>query len=201
LWKNLTSFMEKEKLIQFLQNMLPMPTDKAEQIAAYYHLKTLTKNEYLTQAGKICRQSFFVEEGFLRVYVTDVENNDVTLNFYGKDGFANDFLSFFKQIPASQNIQALTNCTVWAITFADLQTCFHTIPEFREFGRMLLVTNYGRLQERMLGMIQLTAEQRYVKLIESQPDIFQNAPLKMIATYLGITDTSLSRIRKEVSKK
>jgi CRP-like cAMP-binding protein len=193
--------MEKEKLIQFLQGMLPMPEDKAEQIAAYYHLKTVDKNDYLTQEGKVCRQSFFVEEGFLRAYVTDIEGNDVTLNFYGKDGFANDFLSFFKQIPASQNIQALTNCTVWAITFADLQTCFHTIPEFREFGRMLLVTNYGRLQERMLGMIQLTAEQRYVKLIESQPDIFQNAQLKMIASYLGITDTSLSRIRKDLTKK
>jgi CRP-like cAMP-binding protein len=193
--------MEKEKLIQFLQGMLPMPTEKAEQIASYYHLKMVEKNDYLTQEGKICRQSFFVEEGFFRAFVMDVEGNDVTINFYGKDGFANDFLSFFKQIPAAQNIQALTEGTVWYISFADLQTCFHTIPEFREFGRMLLVTNYGRLQERMLGMIQLTAEQRYIKLIESEPTVFQNAPLKMIAAYLGVTDTSLSRIRKEVSKK
>jgi CRP-like cAMP-binding protein len=193
--------MEKEKLIQYLQRMLPMPEDKAVQIATYYHLKTLAKNEYLTQEGKICRQSFFVEEGFFRSLVTDVEGNDVTLNFYGKDGFANDFLSFFKQIPATQNIQALMECTVWGISFDDLQICFHTIPQFREFGRMLLVTNYGRLQERMLGMIQLTAEQRYLKLMEYEPNIFQNAPLKMIASYLGITDTSLSRIRKDLAKK
>ncbi len=193
--------MEKEKLIQFLQRMLPMSADKAEQIAAYYHLKTFAKNDYLTQEGKMCQHSYFVEEGFFRAFVTDVEGNDVTLDFYGKDWFANDFLSFFKRIPATENIQALTECTTWATTFDDLQICFHTIPEFREFGRLLLVSNFGRLRERMLGMIQLTAEQRYVKLIQSQPDIFQNAPLKMIATYLGITDTSLSRIRKDLSKK
>jgi CRP-like cAMP-binding protein len=193
--------MEKEKLIQYLQGMLPMPTEKAEQIASYYHLKTFVKNDFLTREGKVCRQSFFVEEGFFRSFVTDVEGNEVTLDFYGKDGFANDFLSFFKQMPATENIQALTECTTWATTYEDLQICFHTIPEFREFGRLLLVTNYGRLRARMLGMIQLTAEQRYMKLIEYEPDIFQNAPLKMIATYLGITDTSLSRIRKDLSKK
>jgi CRP-like cAMP-binding protein len=193
--------MEKEKLIQYFQTMLPMSDDKAAQIGSYYHLKTFAKNDYLTKEGKVCQQSFFVEEGFFRSYVTDVEGNEVTLDFYGKDGFANDFLSFFKRIPATENIQALTECTTWATTFEDLQVCFHTIPEFREFGRLLLVTNYGRLRARMLGMIQLTAEQRYVNLIQSQPDIFQNAPLKMIATYLGVTDTSLSRIRKDLSKK
>jgi CRP-like cAMP-binding protein len=193
--------MEKEKLVQFLQRMLPMSEDKAAQIASYYHLKEFSKNDYLTKEGKICQLSYFVEEGFFRSYVTDIEGNEVTLDFYGKDGFANDFLSFFKRVPATENIQALTNCMTWATTFDDLQICFHTIPEFREFGRLLLVTNYGRQRERMLGMIQLTAEQRYVKLIEFEPNIFQNAPLKMIASYLGITDTSLSRIRKDISKK
>jgi CRP-like cAMP-binding protein len=193
--------MQKEKLLQFLQRMLPMPAEKAEQIASFYHLKEFAKNDYLTKEGKVCRHSYFVEEGFFRSYVTDVEGNEATINFFGKDGFANDFLSFFRQIPATENIQALTDCTAWAITFDDLQICFHTIPEFREFGRLLLVTNYGQLRERMLGMIQLTAEQRYVKLIEYEPNIFQNAPLKMIASYLGITDTSLSRIRKDLAKK
>ncbi len=193
--------MEKEKLIQFFQRLLPMSDDKAAQIATYFHLKTFAKNDYSTKEGMVCRHSYFVEEGFLRAFVTDIEGNEVTLDFYGKDGFANDFLSFFKQIPAVENIQALTDCTVWSISYADLQICFHTIPEFREFGRMLLVTNFGRLRARMLGMIQLTAEQRYVNLVQSQPDIFKNAPLKMIATYLGITDTSLSRIRKDLAKR
>ena len=75
------------------------------------------------------------------------------------------------------------------------------MPEFREFGRTILVNAYAQLKQRMLAMIQETAEQRYASLLQSSPDIFQFVPLKNIATYLGITDTSLSRIRKEFAKK
>jgi hypothetical protein len=75
------------------------------------------------------------------------------------------------------------------------------MPEFREFGRLLLINNYSLLHDRMVGMIKDTAEQRYLKLLEKHADIFQNVPLKIIASYLGITDSSLSRIRKEIMHK
>jgi CRP-like cAMP-binding protein len=78
---------------------------------------------------------------------------------------------------------------------------FHSIPEFREFGRANLVNAYAGLQERTLSMINLTAEQRYENLIASQPEIFQHSPLKYIASYLGVTDSSLSRIRKDFVSK
>jgi CRP-like cAMP-binding protein len=193
--------MAQEKLIQFIQQILPMSAEKAACIAQYFTLTHFSKNDYILKEGKICTQSYFIEEGFLRAYVVDLNGGEVTIEFYSKNIFANDFLSFFKRIPSNENIQALTDVTAWMINYDDLQTCFHTIPEFREFGRMLLINNHSRLKERMLGMIQLTAEERYVNLIASKPDIFQNAPLKMIASYLGITDTSLSRIRKDLSKK
>ena len=87
------------------------------------------------------------------------------------------------------------------MTYENVQNCFHSYPEFREFGRMMLVTNYSNLHERMLGMIKDTAEVRYLNLITKHPNLFQYIPLKIIASYLGITDTSLSRIRKEISLK
>jgi CRP-like cAMP-binding protein len=193
--------MEKEKLIQFIQQTMPMSLEKAVQITQYFQEKQFSKNDFLLKEGKICTKSYFIEDGLLRVFVVDIDGNEVTTDFYNKNAFANDVLSFFKRIPSKENFQALTDCRTWEISYDDLQLCFHTIPEFREFGRMMLITNYARLKDRMLGMIQLTAEQRYRNLIQAKPDIFQNAPLKMIATYLGITDTSLSRIRKDVSKK
>jgi CRP-like cAMP-binding protein len=193
--------MEKEKLIQFIQHILPMPTEKAQQVVQHFTVKKLAKNDYLLKEGKVSKESYFIEDGFLRAYVIDMDGNEVTTNFYGKNIFANDFLSFFKRIPSNENIQALADCTTWSIAYEDLQRCFHSIPEFREFGRMMLINNYSLLQHRMLGMIQLTAEQRYLNLIETHPEIFHHAPLKNIASYLGITDTSLSRIRKEISKK
>lgn len=192
--------MGKESLVCFIQKILPMPADKAEQISTYFTPKEFYKNEFLLKEGKICTESYFVESGFLRSYVVDIDGNEVTTDFYGSNIFANDFLSFFKRIPSNENIQVLADCTTWMINYEDLQVCFHTIPEFREFGRMMLINNYSRLKERMLGMVQLTAEQRYEKLVASHTEIFQNAPLKNIASYLGITDTSLSRIRKEILK-
>jgi CRP-like cAMP-binding protein len=193
--------MEKEKLIQFIQNIMPMSPNKAIDIARYFTVHYFGKNDHFFREGKICSTSYFIEEGLLRSYVINLEGEEVSLEFYGKNLFANDFISFFKRIPSKENFQALSDCKTWAIGYEELQHCFHSMPEFREFGRMMLINNYARLQERMLGMIQLTAEQRYVHLIQAKPDIFQHAPLKMIASYLGITDTSLSRIRKDLAKK
>jgi len=82
-----------------------------------------------------------------------------------------------------------------------LQTLFHNIPEFREFGRMILVKGFIAFKQRALSLINETAEQRLENLIKVRPEIFQKAPLKNIASYLGITDTSLSRIRREITKK
>lgn len=192
--------MSKESLVNYIQKILPMPVDKAEYIATFFTQKYSTKNDFLLKEGKICTESHFIESGFLRSYVVDIDGNEVTTDFYGSNIFANDFLSFFKRIPSNENIQVLADCTTWMINYDDLQTCFHTIPEFREFGRMMLINNYSRLKERMLGMIQLTAEQRYERLVTSHAEIFQNAPLKYIASYLGITDTSLSRIRKDIAR-
>jgi len=96
---------------------------------------------------------------------------------------------------------ALCDCKGWFITFDQLQLLFHSIYEFREFGRSVLVQGYISLKQRMLSQINESAETRYANLLNNNPEIFQNAPLKNIATYLGITNTSLSRIRKEFSKK
>ena len=90
---------------------------------------------------------------------------------------------------------------LWTASYEDVQANFHNIIEFREFGRMMLVMNYSNLYERMLGMIKDTAETRYLKLMKKHTDIFQNVPLKIIASYLWVTDSSLSRIRKEISQK
>jgi CRP-like cAMP-binding protein len=95
-------------------------------------------------------------------------------------------------------MQALTDCAGWFITFQELNNLFHSREEFREFGRSLLVKGYSGLKSRMLGMITESATERYERLLKESPEIMQHAPLKIIASYLGITDSSLSRIRAGV---
>jgi CRP-like cAMP-binding protein len=136
----------------------------------------------------------------MRAWTTDLEGSEVTTAFYPESTVVCELLSFFKRVPSPENIQALTNCTTLYITFADLQTAFHSLHEFREFGRTILVNSYAALKQRMLSGLHETAEQRYKNLITAAPEIFQHASLKHIASFLGVTDTSLSRIRKEFSK-
>lgn len=178
-----------------------MPTEKSAFFAEQFEPIEFSKDKLLLKENKITKNTFVLESGYVRSYTFDQNGEEVTTNIFSAPCFVNDFLSFFKQHPTSENFQCLTHCKLWTMSYEDVQTCFHTYPEFREFGRMMLVTNYSNLHDRMLGMIKDTAENRYLKLMMHHSDIFQNVPLKIIASYLGITDTSLSRIRKEIISK
>lgn len=193
--------MSREKLEQYIQSLLPMSADKAKLLASKFESISIDKNHFLLKENKISKDTYILESGFVRSFVFDNNGNDVTTTIFSPFCFVNDALSFFKQQPTNENFQTLTPCLFWQMSYENVQTNFHAIPEFREFGRMMLITNYSNLKDRMLGMIKDTAETRYMKLMQQHPDIFQNVPLKIIASYLGITDTSLSRIRKEITHK
>jgi CRP-like cAMP-binding protein len=193
--------MNKDHLIRFVQSILPINTGKAEQAVEKFQARDFSRNDYLLKEGAVCNESYYIEEGIIRSYTFDFDGNDVTTAFYSKKMFACNLLSFFKRTPSKEYIQAITDCQTWYITYEDMQESFHTIPEFREFGRQNIINQFGVLHQRMLSMLQETAEQRYSDLIQSSPEVLQTVPLKHIASYLGITDTSLSRIRKDLIRK
>jgi CRP-like cAMP-binding protein len=193
--------MNKENLEKYYQSVLPMSLDTAKRLTEKSEFIEIAKNELLLKENTISDKTYFMDQGFIRSYTFDANGEEITTNIFSAPCVVNDYLSFFKQQPAKENFQTLTACKLWRMSYENVQTYFHTIPEFREYGRLLLVNNYSLLHERMIGMIKDTAETRYLKLMKIHPDIFQNVPLKIIASYLGITDTSLSRIRKELSKK
>jgi len=191
----------KQKLLDFIQSIYPMPLANAIEITGIFNEKIFEKNDFILKEGRICDEYYFMEKGFARVYAFDPDGNDVTTAFCSSNQIVCEIFSFFKRIPSGENIQALDDCKTWFITFDQLQAIFHTMPQFREFGRTILVNAYASLKQRTLSMIRKTAEERYIQLLETSPDVFQYAALKNIASYLGITDTSLSRIRREFSKK
>jgi len=195
--KHPTEKMSREVLQKYITSILPMSTDKSAFFAEQFEPLEYSKDKLLLVENKVTKDTFVLESGYVRSYTFDQNGEEVTTNIFSAPCFVNDFLSFFKQELASENYQCLTNCKLWTMNYEKVQICFHTYPEFREFGRMMLVTNYSILHHRMLGMIKDTAENRYLKLMKNYPDIFQNVPLKIIASFLGITDTSLSRIRKK----
>lgn len=173
----------------------------AQVIANEFSPSLLAKNDFLITAGKVCDDYLFLQTGFMRAFAHDTEGREVTTGFYSAGQVVFEVSSFFTRNRSKENIQAVTDCTGWCINFEQLNALFHSMPEFREFGRSVLVRGYAALKSRMLAMITETAEQRYLQLLQTKPEILQQASLKHIASYLGITDTSLSRIRKEMAGK
>ena len=193
--------MSHQKLIQFLNGSNLVSLATAETIANTFNPKEISRNNFLLKEGKFSNEYFFLENGFMRAFAYDTDGNDVTTNFYSGNQVVFEVSSFFNRTISKENILATDDCTGWFITYDQLNNLFHALPEFREFGRAVLVKGFASLKTRMLSMITETAEQRYDALLKTNPEIFQHAALKHIASYLGITDTSLSRIRKEYSKK
>jgi len=168
-----------------------------QEIVSNFERKELIKNEYFLREGDLNNEYLFLENGFMRTFTHDLDNNDVTTGFYSTNQFVFEPASFFNQSVSNESIQALSDCVVYVITFEKLNKLFHGIPEFREFGRSILVRGFASLKQRTLSLINESAEVRYNKFLQTNKEIFQHAQLKQIASYLGITDTSLSRIRKE----
>jgi CRP-like cAMP-binding protein len=192
---------EKTALIKFIQQAIPLDHDMARAIADHFHTREWKKGDLFLKEGKISNEYIFLNSGFMRAFLFDTEGNEVTVHFYSPYNIVFEIASFFQRVPSQENIQALTDSTGWALTYEQLNNLFHTIPAFRDFGRAVLVKYFAALKIRTLSMINKTAEQRYEVLLASNPEIFQNASLKHIASYLGITDSSLSRIRAAFSRK
>ncbi|MGI4871207.1 MAG: Crp/Fnr family transcriptional regulator [Janthinobacterium lividum] len=187
-------------LCHFLQSTGLITPTQAEEIAASFAPKTLRKNEFLLQAGHISDDYLFLDQGFMRAFAYDTEGNDLTTSFYAAGQVVLEVASFFTRTPAQESIQALTDCAGWSLSYQQLNALFHARPEFREFGRGVLVRGYAALKTRMLATITEPAAVRYAHLLQASPELFQHAPLKTVASYLGITDTSLSRLRKEAAR-
>ena len=193
--------MSSQKLIQFFKNSNLVSSKSAEEISNIFSPKEIKKSDFLLKEGRISNEYFFLENGFIRAFANDVEGNDVTTNFYSAGQVVFEVSSFFNRTIAKENFQAIVDCDGWYITYEQLNNLFHSMHDFRDFGRSILVKGFSSLKIRMLSMITETAEQRYDALLKTNPEIFQHAALKHMASYLGITDTSLSRIRKEYVKK
>ena len=187
------------KLREYLKKIKSMSDEKADLITTYFKKEILNKGTLVIQEGKTSKKSYFLESGIIRCYIIDMNGNEVTTRFFSAPDFLNDYLSFFGQKPSEENYALITDCEVYSITYENVQHCFHNIPEFREWGRMLLTLNYSYIKKRMIAFHKETAPERYLNLKNSNPEIIEQVPLHIIASYLGITKHSLSRIRKKLN--
>jgi CRP-like cAMP-binding protein len=186
------------RLIQFFIATGYISAETATEMAQAFTAIQLAKDEWMLREGQVSDTYLFLEQGWMRGYACTPDGDEVTTGIFRPGQVVFEASSFFQRQPSMENIRTLTPCVAWGISFAQLNHLFHAHAEFREFGRSRLVMGFASLKARMLAMVTQTAEQRYASLLQNHPEIFQHVPLKHIASYLGITDTSLSRIRREM---
>lgn len=174
-------------------------TDDYQKIIQSYQEIHVKKGDYFLREGKVANHYWFIQSGLVRSYAIDPSGKDISTNFYAGGDLLIDWPSFFMRQPIRENIQAITDCVCWQLDFNTFQNLFHSIEAFREQGRANLVKSYFTLKNHTISIIADQAKERYLKLIKEKPELSQNVSLKHLASYLGITDTSLSRIRKEIA--
>lgn len=192
--------MDKSSLNNYFHSLFSIRDEVVEKITETFKQFELKDNTILLDQNTISTKTYFLEKGYVRSYLLNEDNEEITTNIYAAPCFVNDFLSFFRQQPIKEIYQTLTDCTFWETGLENVQHNFHNIPEFREFSRLLFVLNYYNIHDRLIEMASQKASTRYFNLMKKDPEIFQHVPLKIIASYLGIKDSSLSRIRRDIHK-
>ncbi len=175
-----------------------MSSAELDTIVSMHHQIAFKKGDFLLQEGEVSNCYYIVQEGIIRSFIYDFDGNDITTDFFCIDDLVIEVASIFNQIPTQENVQCLTDCILWKIDYPTFQELFHSIPALTEWGRAWMAYQLFLTKRRTIDMIRLSAMDRYKQLIDHKPLILQQAPLKQIASFLGITDSSLSRIRKEI---
>jgi len=176
---------------------IALSPDEQEKVLALLQQKTVAKRTFLLQPGGIDRYIYFVNRGCLRMFYTDKKGMEHNICFYPENWWACDIVSFFKEKPAANTIQALEDSEVYYMSLSRLEELFLEIPKFERFFRILTQNGFDLYQKRITSNLSQTAEQRYLEFRKLYPGLESRIAQKHIATYLGITPAFLSMMRKE----
>ncbi|MBC8042494.1 MAG: Crp/Fnr family transcriptional regulator [Rhizobacter sp.] len=169
-----------------------------EKLEAAFVPKKLAAKESVLNRGEVCRSVAFIKSGLLRYYYL-VGGEEITGNFFFENAFAADIESFSLQKPAIQTIDAVENCELLCLGYEDLQRLYGEIPVLERCFRLFFERLIVFAQQRTASFLFDTPEQRYLNLIKQRPKVLQRVPQYMIASYLGITPESLSRVRHRLA--
>lgn len=193
--------MDRLKLTKYLSSNLEVDENDILPLVQTCPVKNVKRDEFLVRENEHCKYTFFVEEGLLRQYSIDSKGKEHTISFAPENWFVSDRESAYFGESSPYYIQAQENSKVVLIDEPFIAMLSERIPSFTEFNTKLLHNHIRHLQNRVNRLLSASAEERYLHFIEMYPDILLRVPQTMVASYLGITPESLSRVRKELARK
>lgn len=186
-----------EVLFQKFDEKITLTPDEKELAKSFFTPKKLRKKQYLLQEGDACKHLAFVEKGMLRSYTVDDKGAEHIIQFAFEGWWISDQYSFLTGEPSLYNIDALEDSELLLLSRLAEEELLTKLPKFERYFRILLQNNMIATQRRIVSSLSHTAEEKYNELIQSCPTIPQRVPQHMMASYLGITPETLSRIRKQ----
>jgi CRP-like cAMP-binding protein len=187
--------------VQFLKSFNMFSEEEIEFVMARVKTKRLRKRQYHLQEGEICKESAWVISGCLRMFVVDDLGREHILDLLSEGRLVADRLSLYKQIPTQYAIDALEETTLLVLSMKDIEEIVAHIPKYLLASNQATNQELANQQSRNVMLLTLSAEEKYKALMRLQPDLIARVPQHMIASYLGITSATLSRIRKLLDRR
>lgn len=190
--------MPETDLITYLEKYASFTEQEVEIIQRNIYTEKFDSKSFVLEAGKVCQRIGFIKEGIIRSFYYDDNGNEIVKNFHTVNQFAVDLLSYQKGIPCNHYLQAVNNCQLIFISKTSDNLLSKEMEKWPSLIRKISETLLAEKIEKSNLLFHKDAKERYLYFIENNPEIAKNVPLGYIASYLGIAQQSLSRIRKEI---
>jgi CRP-like cAMP-binding protein len=181
-------------LLNYLDKFHPLGDALQNHLLQVVQTREVRKKDFLLRAGRVCESIYFIREGLLRCFYVS-HGNEVCSWFMTEGDVAVSVESFFCQKPSYENIEALESSVLYSISHTELQFIYDNFPEFNYIGRLLTEKYYTLSEQRLFSMRMQRAPERYTYLMNYHPHLIRRVPATHLASYLGITLETLSRIK------
>jgi CRP-like cAMP-binding protein len=184
------------ELETYIHHHFSISTADCEKISGLFKSEVIAKGNFYLKSNKYCNKLSFAREGLLRIYAT-APHGEVTQWISTKGYFITDLSGFIFREPSRWNIQALTDVQLYSISYDDYNNIIKYIPEWNEFEKLFIARCFVMLENRVFDHLSLSAEERYERLFEQNRHLLNEVPLQYLASMLGMTPETFSRIRRK----
>lgn len=189
------------KFIELFRQTFAFTEEEFALFMSCFTVKTISKKDYYLRAGEYCQSKAYLNKGCTRNFVIDEQGHERIVLFAFEDWWLGDFESYYSGTPATTYIQMLEDAELLVISKENFLKSEQAIPKLKLWYTHKMLRSASASMNRIVEIKTLTAEKRYLNLLEKQPHIFQRIPLQYIASYLNIEPQSLSRMRNRLTKK
>jgi len=191
----------EERLISYIKSKITVTDEEVATILSYFSPMQLKKNEMLLTNGQSSQRTYFVIKGCLRIFFINEEGQDSTRYFAFENQFATALVSFITSEPSEEFIQAVEDSEVYAITHKNFYHLLDLIPQWEKFYRIYLEIAYVTNTKRLMSFLIKDALEKYRQLLDENPEIVRRLSNKMVASYLNISQETLSRLKSKRDKR